>query len=87
MYVVRHERFNVYMLTFYSISKDAIQTLHHLNRILLATRRHIQADPWAGLPELTNKEGQICSHSCHTQAWSAGTILDFLETAHKFSSI
>ncbi|TFK32810.1 glycoside hydrolase family 13 protein [Crucibulum laeve] len=62
--------------------KDHKETLHHLHRILLAPRHHIQNDPWAGLPELTNENGQFCSDSCNTQAWSASTLLDFLQTVH-----
>ncbi|KAG2354956.1 amylo-alpha-1,6-glucosidase-domain-containing protein, partial [Suillus spraguei] len=47
---------------------------------------HIQTDPWAGIPELTNKNGQYCADSCNTQAWSASTLLDFLEEVHKMAS-
>lgn len=71
---------------FCSAIKDATQTLHHLNGVLLPARRHIQTDPWSGLPELTNKDGQLCCDSCNTQAWSASTLLDFLETARKLNS-
>lgn len=60
-------------------------TLHHLHRILLKPREYIQKDPWAGLPELTNKDGEHCRDSCNTQAWSASTLLDFLEDVHKMS--
>ncbi|EGN96521.1 glycoside hydrolase family 13 protein [Serpula lacrymans var. lacrymans S7.3] len=63
--------------------EDNTQTLHHLHKILLPARRYIQNDPWAGIPELTNKDGQHCPHSCNTQAWSASTLLDFLEDVHK----
>ncbi|KAJ6518635.1 glycoside hydrolase family 13 protein [Mycena sanguinolenta] len=59
-------------------SKDA--TLHHLHRILLPARQHIQNDPWAGIPELTNENGAYCGDSCNTQAWSASTLLDFLHS-------
>jgi len=62
---------------------DIKQTLHHLHRILLTSRHHIQKDPWAGIPELTNKNGEYCGDSCNTQAWSASTLLDFLEEVHK----
>ena len=44
---------------------------------------HVKNSPWAGLPELTNENGAFCAHSCHTQAWSAGTILDFLYDIHQ----
>ncbi|EJF64264.1 glycoside hydrolase family 13 protein [Dichomitus squalens LYAD-421 SS1] len=66
--------------------EDPTVTLHHLHRILLKPREHIQKDPWAGLPELTNKDGELCRDSCNTQAWSASTLLDFLEEVHKFSA-
>ncbi|KAJ7583415.1 glycoside hydrolase family 13 protein [Mycena floridula] len=67
------------------IGTDVNQTLHHLHHILLAPRNHIRNDKWAGIPELTNENGQYCSDSCNTQAWSASTLLDFLETVHKMA--
>ncbi|THH32030.1 hypothetical protein EUX98_g2165 [Antrodiella citrinella] len=66
--------------------EDVTETLHHLHKILLAPRKQLQDDPWAGLPELTNKNGDYCNDSCRTQAWSASTLLDFLETVHKLHS-
>jgi glycogen debranching enzyme len=66
--------------------QDITQTLHYLHKILLTPRHHIQNDPWAGIPELTNKDGQYCADSCNTQAWSASTLLDFLEEVHKIAS-
>jgi glycogen debranching enzyme len=53
--------------------------------MLGAHRRHIETSPWAGLPELTNADGQECSDSCPTQAWSASTILDALELVREQS--
>ncbi|KZT10101.1 glycoside hydrolase family 133 protein [Laetiporus sulphureus 93-53] len=64
---------------------DSTDTLHRLHRSILASRRHIQNDPWAGLPELTNKDGELCRDSCNTQAWSASTMLDFLEDVQRLS--
>ncbi|TDL23784.1 glycoside hydrolase family 13 protein [Rickenella mellea] len=65
---------------------DKNATLHHLHQALLPSRHHIQRDPWAGLPELTNKDGAYCHDSCNTQAWSASTMLDFLEDVHGMCS-
>ncbi|KAJ7281772.1 glycoside hydrolase family 13 protein [Mycena rebaudengoi] len=63
--------------------QDVKNTLHRLHQMLLPARSHIQTDPWAGIPELTNENGAYCSDSCNTQAWSASCLLDFLETVHK----
>ncbi|CCE64830.1 hypothetical protein TPHA_0I03290 [Tetrapisispora phaffii CBS 4417] len=41
-------------------------------------RKAIIESPWAGLPELTNKDGEFCQDSSPTQAWSSGCILDVL---------
>ncbi|GAW10005.1 glycoside hydrolase family 13 protein [Lentinula edodes] len=66
--------------------KDIKVTLHRLHQALLIPRNHLQNDPWAGIPELTNADGQYCSDSCNTQAWSASTLLDFLETVHEVNA-
>ncbi|KAL5531515.1 hypothetical protein ACEPAG_4392 [Sanghuangporus baumii] len=62
--------------------EDKDSTLHRLHNYLLPSRRHIQNDPWRGIPELTNENGAFCYDSCATQAWSASTLLDFLEEVH-----
>lgn len=64
-------------------AENPTDTLHHIYNILRAPRAYISHDPWAGLPELTNKDGAFCSDSCATQAWSASTILDVLEEIHE----
>ncbi|WVQ80205.1 glycogen debranching enzyme [Cryptococcus sp. DSM 104549] len=58
---------------------DPTKTLHYISSILRKQAHHIDNDPWRGLPELTNSNGQYCYDSCNTQAWSASTILDVLE--------
>ncbi|KAF9462976.1 glycoside hydrolase family 13 protein [Collybia nuda] len=67
--------------------EDIKKTLYRLHQILLGPRHHIQNDPWAGIPELTNECGQFCGDSCPTQAWSASTLLDFLEVVHRKHSM
>ena len=67
------------VLTSEVVLQDLSITLHRIYDMLRAPRAHIRDDPWAGLPELTNKDGVFCHDSCPTQAWSASTILDVLE--------
>ena len=47
---------------------------HHLR----PHKQLIQFSPWQGLPELTNRDGEPCSFSCPSQAWSSATILAML---------
>lgn len=68
-----------------AVRQDLSITLHHIYGVLRAPRAHIRTDPWAGLPELTNKDGAVCHDSCATQAWSASTILDVLEEINELS--
>ncbi|KAJ1915336.1 bifunctional 4-alpha-glucanotransferase/amylo-alpha-1,6-glucosidase [Tieghemiomyces parasiticus] len=53
--------------------------VHQFHQILLEHKTTIASTPFAGLPELTNAHGAFCAGSCPTQAWSAATILTFLE--------
>ncbi|KAH3666669.1 hypothetical protein WICMUC_005486 [Wickerhamomyces mucosus] len=39
-------------------------------------RDWIRDSEWAGLPELTNKDGELCGDSSPTQAWSSSCLLD-----------
>lgn len=64
---------------------DKSQTLHHLHSVILPARQHIQKDPWRGLPELTNKDGEFCPFACNTQAWSSSCILDFLQEVRELT--
>jgi hypothetical protein len=67
------------------VHQDLSITLYHIYGVLRAPRAYIRNDPWAGLPELTNKDGAFCYDSCATQAWSASTILDVLEDINELS--
>lgn len=44
----------------------------------IISRHFVEASTnhWRGLPELTNKDGAYCKHSCRTQAWSASSIIE-----------
>ncbi|XP_047142337.1 glycogen debranching enzyme isoform X1 [Hydra vulgaris] len=51
--------------------------------ILSNHKRELLHSDWAGLPELTNKNGELCHHSCPTQAWSMASILEVLYDIHQ----
>ena len=52
--------------------------IQRIRQILVAHKQHLEVSPWRGLPELTNKNGSPCHHSCPTQAWSMGCLLEVL---------
>merc|ERR1711879_1018969 len=53
-------------------------TLHILLKYLGNHLEHLHTTLWAGLPELTNKNGSFCSRSCGNQAWSNASFIDLL---------
>ncbi|KAJ3208826.1 hypothetical protein HDU67_006518 [Dinochytrium kinnereticum] len=60
--------------------------MHWIQHVLLRHKRHIAdagANPFAGLPELTNKDGEYCGGSCPTQAWSSATLLETVKDLHE----
>lgn len=62
-----------------SLDADATTTIHEIQRILRQHKKALlETNPYAGLPELTNSNGQVCPHSCVTQAWSFATLLDLM---------
>ena len=40
--------------TFHHSPQDPEKTMHYICNILLTHAKHIEHDPWRGLPELTN---------------------------------
>ncbi|KAK3767183.1 hypothetical protein RRG08_018054 [Elysia crispata] len=62
-----------------AVKKGTLQeTKLYINSVLCKHYEEILANPWQGLPELTNSNGQFCHGSCRTQAWSSATILETL---------
>ncbi|KXS11729.1 glycoside hydrolase family 133 protein [Gonapodya prolifera JEL478] len=55
---------------------------YFVQRVLLKPKRHlldVTKSPFAGLPELTNANGEYCAGSCPTQAWSMGCLLEAVQ--------
>lgn len=59
-----------------SSSTPSVEILTALNERLQGHMKWIKESPWAGLTELTNKDGEICHDSSPTQAWSSSCLLD-----------
>lgn len=57
-------------------SAPSITILTALNERLQGHIKWIKESPWAGLTELTNKDGEFCHDSSPTQAWSSSCLLD-----------
>lgn len=61
------------------LGKDTYEkTVLLVKNILSRHYVHMERSSWKGLPELTNENGQYCSFSCETQAWSIATVLEVL---------
>ena len=43
--------------------------------LLQTQARFLYSNDWGSLPELTNKNGEINSFSCQSQAWSISSML------------
>ncbi|XP_076018251.1 glycogen debranching enzyme [Genypterus blacodes] len=54
------------------------KTVTMVKNVLSRHYTHLERSPWKGLPELTNENGQYCSFSCETQAWSLSCVLEVL---------
>ncbi|KAG6007007.1 hypothetical protein E4U21_006527 [Claviceps maximensis] len=53
-----------------------VEAFQQVTRRLVGCKQMIQQSPWAGLTELTQKNGEYCPDSSPTQAWSAGCLID-----------
>ncbi|RMJ11680.1 hypothetical protein BHE90_012971 [Fusarium euwallaceae] len=52
------------------------EAFQQVTRRLSGCKKMIRESPWAGLQELTQKNGEYCPDSSPTQAWSAGCLID-----------
>ena len=59
------------------------KTLEEVQKRLFRYEKVLRESDWASLPELTNKGGTPCSHSCPAQAWSVGGAMETVNTLQK----
>ncbi|PAA61923.1 hypothetical protein BOX15_Mlig017645g1, partial [Macrostomum lignano] len=48
----------------------------HVQAVLARCQAAMEASDWHSLPELTNRDGEPCPHSCQAQAWSMATMFE-----------
>ncbi|KAI1369397.1 glucanotransferase domain of glycogen debranching enzyme-domain-containing protein [Xylaria arbuscula] len=61
-----------------------VEAFQQVTRRLSGCKEMIESSPWAGLTELTQKDGQHCGDSSPTQAWSAGCLVDLYMDAAEY---
>jgi glycogen debranching enzyme len=64
--------------------EERVETYQQITRRLAGMKKAIQESPWAGLTELSQKDGEYCGDSCPTQAWSASCIIDLFYDARAY---
>ncbi|KAI4289061.1 MAG: hypothetical protein L6R35_001680 [Caloplaca aegaea] len=70
-----------------STKAERTEAFQQITRRLEGCKVAIRDSPWAGLAELTQKNGEFCGDSqSPTQAWSAGTLLDLFYDAKEFAN-
>ncbi|KAJ4380249.1 bifunctional 4-alpha-glucanotransferase/amylo-alpha-1,6-glucosidase [Didymella sp. IMI 355093] len=65
-------------------AEERVESYQQVTRRLAGCMKAIQESPWAGLTELTQKNGEFCGDSCPTQAWSASCIIDLFQDAREY---
>ncbi|KAI4130739.1 MAG: hypothetical protein LQ338_001575 [Usnochroma carphineum] len=68
-----------------STKAEKTEAFQQITRRLEGCKTAIKESPWAGLPELTQKNGEFCGDSSPTQAWSAGCLLDLFYDAREIA--
>ncbi|RDW77130.1 putative glycogen debranching enzyme [Coleophoma cylindrospora] len=64
--------------------EERTEAFQQITRRLSGCKEAIQSSPWAGLTELTQKNGEYCADSSPTQAWSAGCLIDLYHDAAQY---
>ncbi|KAF2175429.1 glycoside hydrolase family 133 protein [Zopfia rhizophila CBS 207.26] len=64
--------------------EERVESYQQVTRRLAGCMKAIRESPWAGLTELTQKDGAFCGDSCPTQSWSAGCIIDLFQDAREY---
>ncbi|KAJ3105154.1 hypothetical protein HDU97_008436 [Phlyctochytrium planicorne] len=60
--------------------------IHFVQSVIMKHKIHmadVGKNPFAGLPELTNANGEFCGGSCPTQAWSNATLLEVVSDLYE----
>lgn len=65
-------------------AQGKIEAFQQVTRRLEGCKKAIVESEWAGLTELTNKDGAFCADSSPTQAWSAGCLIDLYHDAAQY---
>lgn len=68
-----------------SSKAERTEAFQQITRRLEGCKIAIRESPWAGLAELTQKNGEFCGDSSPTQAWSAGCLLDLFYDAKELT--
>ncbi|ORY09293.1 glucanotransferase domain of glycogen debranching enzyme-domain-containing protein [Clohesyomyces aquaticus] len=71
-------------LTRRKTQEERVESYQQVTRRLAECMKAIQESPWAGLTELTQKDGDFCGDSCPTQSWSAGCLIDLFQDAREY---
>ncbi|KAL5379066.1 hypothetical protein DPSP01_008701 [Paraphaeosphaeria sporulosa] len=64
--------------------EDRVESYQQVTRRMAGMMRQIEESPWAGLTELSQKDGAFCGDSCPTQAWSASCLIDVFQDAWEY---
>ncbi|KAF2842970.1 glycoside hydrolase family 133 protein [Patellaria atrata CBS 101060] len=67
-----------------STAEERVESYQQVTRRLAGCVQWIKDSPWAGLTELTNKNGELCRDSSPTQSWSASCLIDVYQDAREY---